>query len=220
MTKQAVEELGQGLLILDSETSSFSDTALKQRCNQTAQKAKQGLTGQCGIKPDAAPDAPRQTGKADPRDIRLSLGTRLRQAREARGLGTVDVARELNLKECDVVALEDGDISGFAPVYAVGYVRTYAGFLGEQALGANVSEAVEQFRAEHFQPQNEVYAFPEQPSDRRLIRGSLVIGAVVMGLGLYMIWQFTQGAAAARGEYELMGHSAYEASIRDEAASR
>ena len=256
MTKQAVEDLGRGLFILDADTpSTSSDAALKRQCSQAAEKARkiqvtmlhpvsdaaqvyarshtpeqavekpvgvrqpppkqtileQGVPAQALEKPSSAKEGT---------DIRLSLGARLRQAREAKGLSAEDVAQVLKFKACDVEALESGNIEGYAPVYAVGYVRTYADFLGEKALGANVAEAVGQFRQEHFDPGKEVYRFPEQQRRRRVIGGSLIIGIIVMALGLYMVWQFTQGAQIIRGDADRAGPDAYQASIMNGVVTR
>ena len=224
MTKQAVEDLGRGLLILDPETPSTSNAVIEQQCRQAAQKAR--INQNNNVHPislkSQEPVMVQATSafEGESTDIGLSLGARLRQAREARGVSTADVAEVLKFKQSDVEALESGNVSGYAPVYALGYLRSYAGFLGEKALGANVAEAVEQFRREHFQPEKEVHRFPQQEHRRRLFGGSLIIGIVVMALGLYLIWQFTQGAQAARTAENVSAPDAYQASILEGITTR
>ena len=230
MTKQAVEDLGRGLLILDPETPSTSNAVIEQQCRQAAQNARinQNNNGHPNnnVHPislkSQEPVMVQATSafEGQSTDIGLSLGARLRQAREARGVSTADVAEVLKFKQSDVEALESGNVSGYAPVYALGYLRSYAGFLGEKALGANVAEAVDQFRQEHFDPGKEVYRFPEQQRRRRVIGGSLIIGIIVMALGLYMIWQFTQSAQTIRGDADRAGPDAYQASIMNGVVTR
>jgi len=61
---------------------------------------------------------------------RLSVGERLRQAREARGLELVVVAERLHLKQSMVVALENEDFDRLpARVFVRGYYRNYARLL-------------------------------------------------------------------------------------------
>ncbi len=57
-------------------------------------------------------------------------GERLRLAREAKDLSVADVSIRLKLDEHKISALEQGDVTGVAePVFAAGYLRTYARLL-------------------------------------------------------------------------------------------
>lgn len=68
----------------------------------------------------------------------LTPGQMLNQARTARNLTEADVAQQLLLSKHIIVALENDDYRKIvAPVYAKGYLRSYANFLGlpvEQVL--------------------------------------------------------------------------------------
>ena len=69
------------------------------------------------------------------REARLALladiGQQLRQAREARGLGTDEIARELKLRASYLTAMENGDWSTLpGDVYGIAFARQYARFLG------------------------------------------------------------------------------------------
>ncbi|HIE54406.1 MAG TPA: helix-turn-helix domain-containing protein, partial [Chromatiaceae bacterium] len=67
----------------------------------------------------------------------VSIGEKLRHAREARGLDVATVAEALHLKQAMVVALENEDFEKLpARVFVRGYYRNYVRFLElpEQAL--------------------------------------------------------------------------------------
>lgn len=60
-----------------------------------------------------------------------ALGERFRAAREARGLSLSDVAEQIRIRSVYLGAIEDEHWSAIgAPVYARGFLRTYARFLG------------------------------------------------------------------------------------------
>jgi cytoskeletal protein RodZ len=66
-----------------------------------------------------------------PVDVTLSLGKQLSKAREARHLSENDVAQQLLLSKQLIIDLENDNYSRIvAPVYARGYLKAYAGFLG------------------------------------------------------------------------------------------
>jgi cytoskeleton protein RodZ len=76
------------------------------------------------------------------------LGERFRAAREARDLSVSDVAEQIRIRSVYLTAIEDENWPAIgAPVYARGFLRTYARFLGldpeesvaafNQSLGAN-----------------------------------------------------------------------------------
>ena len=60
-----------------------------------------------------------------------ALGERFRAAREARGLSLSDVAEQIRIRSVYLGAIEDENWGAIgAPVYARGFLRTYARFLG------------------------------------------------------------------------------------------
>lgn len=72
------------------------------------------------------------------------LGERLRLARESQGLSLAQVALETRILQRYLVALEDGDLQQLpGDVYARGFVRNYA-----QYLGLPVEEMIEHYRRE------------------------------------------------------------------------
>ena len=61
-------------------------------------------------------------------------GARLQAAREQRGFGLDDVAESLHVMAPTIAAMEENKFDGFgAPVYARGFLRKYANFLGIDA---------------------------------------------------------------------------------------
>ncbi|HSH29516.1 MAG TPA: RodZ domain-containing protein [Thiohalobacter sp.] len=72
---------------------------------------------------DPEPDAPTAAV--------TGAGSRLREARERKGISPAEVAAQLHLHEHIIVALEQGDHDRLpAPIYVRGYVRAYARLLG------------------------------------------------------------------------------------------
>ncbi|MGB1007544.1 MAG: helix-turn-helix domain-containing protein, partial [Thalassobaculaceae bacterium] len=77
---------------------------------------------------------------ADPK----GLGASLKQARLARGLSLADVSASLRLRGAYLDAIENDRREALpGPVYANGYVRSYAAF-----LGMDPDEAVRRFKRE------------------------------------------------------------------------
>ncbi|MDQ2991396.1 MAG: DUF4115 domain-containing protein [Candidatus Eremiobacteraeota bacterium] len=69
-----------------------------------------------------------------------ALGDRFRAARESRGLSLSEVSEQLRIRAVYLAAIEEENWAAIgAPVYARGFLRTYARFLGldpEEAVGA------------------------------------------------------------------------------------
>jgi len=64
----------------------------------------------------------------------MSFGSRLRQARESRGLSMADVAAATRLRSAVLARIEADDVDALgAEVYAVGYIRSYANVVGCEA---------------------------------------------------------------------------------------
>jgi cytoskeleton protein RodZ len=76
-----------------------------------------------------------------------SLGERLREAREARGLSLSEVSEKIRIRTVYLVAIEEENWRAVgAPVYVRGFLRTYARFLGldPEEVVAQFGEAVPQ----------------------------------------------------------------------------
>ncbi|HEU5101466.1 MAG TPA: RodZ domain-containing protein [Roseiflexaceae bacterium] len=72
------------------------------------------------------------------------LGERLREARESQGISLSQAAVETRILQRYLVALEDGDYQHLpGDVYARGFIRNYADYLGSPA-----DELIEQYRRE------------------------------------------------------------------------
>lgn len=72
------------------------------------------------------------------------LGERLRAAREAQGISVAQAAADTRILPRYIVALEDGDYQHLpGDVYARGFIRNYAGY-----LGAPIEELIEIYRQE------------------------------------------------------------------------
>ncbi len=72
-----------------------------------------------------------QSKSADTSDDELSIGERLREAREAQPLTLAQIAAQLRIEPDFLVALEDDRLDEFpAPVFAKGYLKQYGGLLG------------------------------------------------------------------------------------------
>ncbi len=86
--------------------------------------------GAADAPPEAAPEARRD-------ELRRELGTRLKDARERRGLSIDEASSRLRIRKDYLRALEDADWSHLPEeVYAIGFLRQYARFLGEDVDGA------------------------------------------------------------------------------------
>ena len=74
----------------------------------------------------------------------IQVGDELRRAREAAGLDISDVAAHLRIRSNFLAALEEGRPDALPGMtYAIGYVRTYSGF-----LGLDQDSAVRRFKEE------------------------------------------------------------------------
>jgi cytoskeleton protein RodZ len=72
-----------------------------------------------------------------------SLGARLREAREARGIPTEGIAQRIRVPVAVLRAIEEDRLEGLAPIYVRGYVRAYARIvgLGEESVLAALPSA-------------------------------------------------------------------------------
>lgn len=105
----------------------------------------------------------------------------LRETREGFGKTLADVERTLRIRECQLKAIEDGDISKLpGRVYAIGFVRTYAEY-----LGLDGGEVVRQFKAQYMGAQpREVLEFPIHASETKtppIWLAVILIGFVMIG---------------------------------------
>lgn len=112
-------------------------------------------------------------------------GAILRSEREKRHLSVDDVANSLKISARQLRAIEAGDINSLPhPVYAKGFIRSYAAW-----LGINVEEARRGIERQRLEPAAESEAEPEgkpAPGPRALL---LFLGICALAGGLYYAWQ-------------------------------
>jgi cytoskeleton protein RodZ len=141
-------------------------------------------------------------------ELSLQPGDRLRIARESRDLSIEDVAARLKLDVRKIRALEQGDIADFAaPVFAAGYLRTYARLMelsAEEVLAdfTELTSVHEQVIDPASAVNNETYGkmsneISSQFSLRDKSSGNYLgkvgfAGVFIVGL-VYFLWPVTEG---------------------------
>lgn len=112
------------------------------------------------------------------------LGRALKRARIAQGYDIADVARTLRIRPEYIEALEEGD-HGRLPgrVYAIGFVRTYAGL-----LGLDSAVAIERFKSEAGSLNHAHLLPPTPPPEGRVPGGALIFVSLVAATLLYGGW--------------------------------
>jgi transcriptional regulator with XRE-family HTH domain len=125
----------------------------------------------------------------------VSIGERLRRAREARGMSLDDVANHTRIPMRHLQHIETGDWDALpAPTYAIGFTRNYAAAVGLDgpALASELRESIGGPRRRAPTPE---YYEPADPA--RVPPRSLVIIAAILAVllvGGYLIWRGTLGA--------------------------
>jgi cytoskeleton protein RodZ len=112
------------------------------------------------------------------------LGRALKRARVAQGYEISEVARTLRIRPEYLEALEEGD-HGRLPgrVYAIGFVRTYSGF-----LNLDSAVAIERFKAEAVSLDHAHLLPPTPPPEGRVPGGALLFVSLVGTVVLYGAW--------------------------------
>ena len=135
------------------------------------------------------------------------LGQRLKEARERRGLEVTDIACTLNFN-CDVVqSIEAGALNRLPTSYEVGFFRTYAQYMGDQALGVSLCEAVDVVRDEYkpsTQPEPLIVAEDDETNWLAIALRSALALALVAGAIVWFTWS--------------QGHAGQDASTAEEGA--
>ncbi len=163
-----VEESGRGLLIID-ENGEALPAVRHKRSNVVSIK---------GRKPGAM-------------DAAAELGERLRRSREARGMSVDDIAEVLKFRADYVEALEAGEIKELPVTYAIGFLRSYAEFLGGSALGIDIPAAVAQVKQAYDDPHHrgDMWSVSRENAMPKL---SLLLVAALMALGICVAWKLSQ----------------------------
>ncbi|MBF0269185.1 MAG: DUF4115 domain-containing protein [Alphaproteobacteria bacterium] len=115
-----------------------------------------------------------------------SVGALLKATRTRMGQDLKQVSQALRIRQLFLQAIEDGryeDLPG--PTYALGFVRSYADF-----LGLDSEEVVRRYRAETSgaATSKKELVFPSPASERRLPSGALAAAALALGVLVYGGW--------------------------------
>ena len=136
-------------------------------------------------------------GDAEPAAGLVSAGDVLRRQREALGLELCDVAPVLRIKPRYLAALEAGrpdELPG--PSYALGFMRSYADY-----LGLNADEVLR--RLKQGPPRLAAkpdLSFPIAREDRAIPGGSILITAAILAVCGYGAWYFSSTGPESRAE--------------------
>lgn len=113
-----------------------------------------------------------------------TVGQDLREARLRRGDDLATVSRVLRIRKDHLEALEEDRLEALpGRTYAIGFVRSYADYLGLDAPAC-----VERFKTENAGRSDgspQVGVAPPDPDERRLPHGWIVMVIVVLGIVLY-----------------------------------
>ncbi len=127
----------------------------------------------------------------------LFLGDVLRHAREEKKLTLDQVAQKLRIKEIYLKALEEGNYHLFPGlIYGVGFLRTYAVF-----LGVPPQPLIDRFKIETSELKKLIKTRPirpeksQRPSFKILARAALLV--VVFYLAFYLFWSVLRPAPQA-----------------------
>ena len=117
------------------------------------------------------------------------LGADLKAARVRNGLDPAEVAEELRIRRVHIHAMEEGNFDDLpAPVYAVGFVRSYADYLG---LDGEI--AVEAFKQEASGLKGETkLVFPSPMPESRVPTGWLIAISLVLAGMIYAGWYYAE----------------------------
>ena len=120
----------------------------------------------------------------------LSIGERLREAREAKGLGVEDVASQtrIPIRHLDAIEREDWDALP-AATYCIGFVRSYANAVGLDGaeLGRELRDRLGPTRSRAPAPEYYEPADPARvpPRSLAIVAGGLLLVLVIV----YAIWR-------------------------------
>ncbi len=140
-----------------------------------------------GKEDENRPDYLRDVTEHSEKDTSV-LGSDLRTARKKLGEDVQTIATALNIRAAHLEALERGDMSALpGRAYALGFVRSYASYLG---LDAEASVARFKLETDRQEEEAAALAFPEANNEVHMPQGSfmlvlfLLVAAILGGLQL------------------------------------
>jgi len=117
---------------------------------------------------------------------RYSVGDELRMRRESMGKSIADAVDAVRIQGRYLEALEDGRIDDLpGAVYALGFVRTYADY-----LGLDGPEVVARYKEETQGLKTQSYAMPEPLEEGKVPTAAILLVAVVLAATAYGVWYF------------------------------
>ena len=126
-----------------------------------------------------------------------SVGALLRQARQGFGRDVGQIGAALRIRASHLQAIEDGryqELPGGA--YAIGFIRTYAEY-----LGLDGPEMVRRFKQEiEGQEFKNDLSFPMPVSERSVPGSTILLGGVILALCGYGIWYYLSSGDHGRPE--------------------
>ena len=139
---------------------------------------------------------PRFGSEPTPLDRRESVAAVLRRAREKHGQDVRSVAQVLRIRQAYLEALESGRFDRLpGTAYALGFLRTYAEY-----LGLNANNIVDRFKEEVQGPERHTeLVFPEPVAEARIPGGAIILISVVLLGVAYGGWFYlsNQGRSVA-----------------------
>ncbi len=123
----------------------------------------------------------------EPHDEKSSVVDELSRARQARGIDLHDAARELRIRYEHLGALEERRFDELpGPTYVIGFLRSYAAYLGLDA-----QDFVARFKAETsaFGARQKL-DFPSPADEGRLPRWPLLLMALALAIAVYAVWYY------------------------------
>jgi cytoskeleton protein RodZ len=142
------------------------------------------------------------------------VGAEIRRARIEKGLTVPFLAETLRIREAFLVAIEEGHYDRLpGPAYALGFVRSYAGY-----LGLDGREMVERFKDEaRSQPRlgrTGRLSFPSPLAEGRGPFGALLVIALLLGALVYGGWYWYSNRDASLEGLGLTAPGRVEAPVR------
>jgi len=120
----------------------------------------------------------------DTENLQVDVGALLRYTREQYGQKIADIERALRIRGSQIEAIERGDVSKLpGPVYVVGFVRTYAEY-----LGLDGAEIVKQYKATYLNTSSagkQTLSFPVPASESKIPSIFVVVISTVVILLLF-----------------------------------
>jgi cytoskeleton protein RodZ len=137
---------------------------------------------------------------ATSQDGATEIGRSLREAREHSGQTLRDASRNLRIRLEYLLAIENGDFKALPGMtYAIGYVRTYA-----QYLGLDVERAISLFKTEASElngPRQLI--FPSPAPEGKVPGGALMFVAAFLAVFAYAGWYYVTDSGRAVAGYTL-----------------